>query len=275
MKKSHYLTRKEVDLLASKFARHTLFKGLKSLTLRVDGYSTSCSLSASDLFYFTLDSLDALFEAKGDDDEDELQYCRDLCFDLERHFQENSHFEGDDLKYAVTLIVCVVYNLLEISGDGRWWREINALREATKSYSAPCRENIEHAIVATLHDSSNSIPLRDWMLDYQRTSKCLSDDIKDAIEELREEGEVADIADEKILVEKLKPFCCGREDYARDFLKRIHGESDDIVIDCIVSYVRNKRMKVSNKSELWDILKKDFYHKTLQTFSNKLKYYLS
>jgi len=271
MKKKHYLSRNEAELVAKEYNRDQLFLRLRSLALRLQDSNRCFTLSAEDLFYHTICSVDDIIEKTNDTEADEMLYCQDLWQELRCLFAEKIECDDADCRYAATLVVCATENILTIGNRARYSHQCNALIHSTKEADWDSRSRIEPMICDVLYEEEAFRSLQRWMCDYDRSENCLSDDITQRIEQLRKENPVQSIDDEDEIVTKLLPFFWNDRDEAESFLSRIHGQPDLATIEIIVELVKGRKMTICNKKQLWTILHDyNLYGSSTVNFSNLL-----
>ncbi len=273
MKRKHYLSRKEEELVGSKCKGDYLFGQLRSLALRAERLSGCFSLSPSDLFYHVVCSLDSLVEKITDDEEDEMQYSRDLWQELRSHFAENVDCEEADVELAATLVVCTLYNLLIIGNRAKYDSVVKVLRRGAKEVADGQREQMEKIIDEVLYADKVAEGVRVWMVSYAASDVCLSDEIGSMIISEREVGGVSGVEDSEELVGKLKGYFWNDVGETEKFVNSIYGKDDFTVIDTISGLVNARRPKMlkKNKSALWRILHEyNIYQASQVNFSNQL-----
>jgi len=275
MKKKHYLQKREEELVDSNCKDSRLYRNIRSLALRAEVLSDSFALSAADLYYHVLCSIDSLIMRMTDEEEDELEYCEDLWQELRSHFADNVECDEADHRLAATLIVCTLYNLLFIGDRAQYGSCYRLLRKTTKDSANEQRERIEGIIDEVLYKDGVSQELQEWMIGYASDDLCLSDKIANMILEFREASILSGMkedADE--LVEELKEYFWNDKERTEKFVVDIHGQDDFTVIDEIAKRINAKppKMLKKNKAKLWRILNKyKLYQATQANFSNLLK----
>lgn len=271
MKKKHYLSESEAELVAKDYSRDQLYLRLRSLALRLQDSNRSFTLTAEDLFYHTIYSVDEIIDKTNDTEADEMLYCHDLWQELKCRFSDKIECDDADCKYAATLVVCATENILTIGNRARYSHQCNALMQSAKEADRDNRLQIEPMIRDVLYEAEAYGSLQRWMYDYEMSENYLSDDITQRIEQFRKDHPARGIDDEEEIVTKLLPFFWNESDEAESFLSRIHGQPDMAVIEVIVELHKGRKMIISSKKRLWTILHDhNLYRATSVNFSNLL-----
>lgn len=274
MKKKHYLSKKEEERIASKYSRNRLYCQLRPLALRVEELSQRFSLSAADLFYHVSFTLDTLLELATDEEGNVTDYCTNLWYELRSHFAEKIDCDDSDHELAASLVVCATSNVLVIGNRGRYWDVCDTFMQSMKMSAPELREKLESVIEDVMYEEDAYDRLHDWMVTYTIIDGCLSDKIADEIFKAREGEASSQIENADELVAKLKYWFWDDVDATNDFINRVYGRSDEVVISEIVRLFSSKPPKIlkKNKKRLHEVLNGyKIYNATSVNFSNHLK----
>lgn len=274
MKRNHYLSRKEREAVGSEFGRNRLYLHLRTLAMQADAGAEYFSLSGEDLLYHVAYSLDSLLELLAEDEEEAVLYCRNLWQELRIHFAERVECGESDRHRAATLVVGTLANLLFIGNRARYWSVHDALVMGAREGDAEMRERMEQVLTDVLYRDSVAQDLELWMQQYVRDGMCLSDQIADIVENVRNAATLGGIDNQEEIVDKLKAFFWNDQDKAEAFLYRIHGQDDLTVIETIAEMVNHKPKQIlcKQKKGLWTILHDHgLYNASTVNFSNLLK----
>lgn len=257
MRKNHYLPREENEDVGSEFRRERLYLHLRAVAMHAEALAQSFALTAEELLYHVTFSLDTLLEQRAECEEEALIGGRNLWQELRLHFGERDEAVSEaDGRLAATLIVGTTANLLSLCHRAKYWTLREALETGAKEGDAALRERVEEVLTRVLYDEQAAHDLELWMREYERTERCLSDDIAACIEQVRQATHLHTLANEAQIVEELKVFFWNEPAEAEAFLHKIHGQDDLTVIATIAEWVnaRQPRMQKKNKAQLWRVL---------------------
>lgn len=275
MRKKNYLKKNTEEILDTKFGNHPLYQSLRSIAYQVNQMSEYFTLSAADLFYHSIFTIDTVQQMLAEKKRNELsRYANDLFFELLSHFTDRIECDKQDHQLAAMLVSCLARHLLFLTNRARYWTFYQNISNSTKKVNSELRLQIENIIEAVLYDNTTQQDeLIQWLSTYEKEEDCLSDTLYDLIanQEFQSGKEGPDKQNE--IIEQLKGFFYNDAQETERYIHDIFNKKDMDVVNVTIKYLQSNKMTLSRgKSALHKILKEHhLYQAGYTNFSSQLK----
>lgn len=182
MAKVHLWTKSETSEVEHEYQDNVLLKFLRSVALEWSSCAKEFSLTAAELFYNVIYSLDQL---KGTIEKDErITYCHQLWDEVYERITEQSSADEQELKNAASLVAVTTGQCLCAIDRLFFFDEIMALFTCSEMRNRGLGQKMLIGLKPIVDENRNKA-VKAWLSGYMKGMTFISDEIEDLMRNLR------------------------------------------------------------------------------------------
>lgn len=272
MENQHLLSKSERHLIESKYKIEPLYRALRDVVYEWEKRTNNFSLSAEELFYHTLYSIDLLRDA--DDKNARIETCRSLWNEIYYHIKNHTiNADEKDMRNASSIVVCSVdYSLMVIDID-MFLDDIMILKKSCQTNNEGSIHNIENLFESWFIPIKRR-SLKEWLVAYWESKDWISDDINELVANIGDKNGSLKEENFKTIAQELSPLFYNNKVETANYLNKIKDLQPRQIHEVTNDYYEKRIISCKGtKSKLGNILiSHNILHETLSNWNINVKY---